>query len=99
MSPVSVGPILRFSLAPSAIAGCTTRPSVSRPGNAAGKPFDVKAHYDKAAYRVPMRDSVRLFTVVYSPKDRSRTYPILLIRTPYSAAPYGAEEYRPASRL
>jgi predicted acyl esterase len=41
----------------------------------------VKEHYIKAEYRIPMRDGVRLFTAVYTPKDTSRDYPILLART------------------
>lgn len=45
--------------------------------------------YDKFEYRIPMRDGVHLFTSVYIPKDHSRTYPILLNRTPYSVRPYG----------
>jgi putative CocE/NonD family hydrolase len=55
---------------------------------------EVKARYTKYEYRVPMRDGKRLFTAVYVPKDPSRTYPILLTRTPYSARPYGADRYR-----
>jgi putative CocE/NonD family hydrolase len=35
-----------------------------------------------------MRDGVRLFTAVFTPKDRSTNYPILLQRTPYSVKPY-----------
>lgn len=45
--------------------------------------------YTKAEYRVPMRDGVRLFTSVYVPVDTSRTYPILMTRTPYGVEPYG----------
>ena len=30
---------------------------------------------------------------VYTPKDASRKYPIMLNRTPYSVAPYGVENY------
>jgi hypothetical protein len=44
-----------------------------------------------------MRDGVKLFTAVYAPKDNSRTYPILLLRTPYSVGHYGSNEF--ASRL
>jgi len=33
-----------------------------------------------------MRDGVKLFTVVYVPKDTSKTYPFLMNRTPYSVA-------------
>lgn len=54
----------------------------------------VKKHYTKHEYAIPMRDGVRLFTAVYVPKDRSRTYPILLNRTPYSVRPYGSDRYR-----
>ncbi len=54
----------------------------------------VKAHYTKYEFLIPMRDGVRLFTAVYVPKDRSLTYPIMLNRTPYGVAPYGADAYR-----
>jgi putative CocE/NonD family hydrolase len=53
----------------------------------------IKAQYTKYEYKVPMRDGVKLHTAVYVPKDDSRTYPILLIRTPYSCAPYGVDKY------
>lgn len=43
---------------------------------------------------VPVRDGVKLFTSIYEPKDRSKTYPILLSRTPYSVAPYGADKFK-----
>ena len=49
--------------------------------------FDVKEHYTKYEYRIPMRDGVHLFTSVYVPKDSSRAYPFLINRTPYSVAP------------
>ncbi len=48
-------------------------------------------HYTKAEYRIPMRDGVTLFTIVYSPVDQSKKYPILFNRTPYNVAPYGKE--------
>ncbi len=55
----------------------------------------IKANYTKYEYRIPMRDGVRLFTAVYGPKDASatKTYPILLNRTPYSVRPYGVDNY------
>jgi hypothetical protein len=40
-----------------------------------------------------MRDGVSLFTVVYVPKDRSHSYPMMLLRTPYRVAPYGVDNY------
>jgi len=55
-----------------------------------------QAHYTKSEYRIPMRDGVRLFTAVYVPKDASQAYPILLLRTPYTVSPYGADNYSQA---
>ena len=59
----------------------------------APKDYDFRAHYNKWEAKIPMRDGIHLFTAIYSPKDASRTYPILLTRTPYSIAPYGADNY------
>jgi uncharacterized protein len=58
-------------------------------------PDAVKARYTKHEYRIPMRDGVKLFTSVYVPQDagRDRRYPILLTRTPYGVAPYGADAF------
>lgn len=58
--------------------------------------------YDKREVMIPMRDGVRLFTAIYEPKDRSRKHPILMMRTPYSCAPYGDKfnrDLRSASNL
>jgi uncharacterized protein len=59
-----------------------------------GPEFDVKEHYTKYEFRIPMRDGVHLFTSVYVPKDTARSYPFLISRTPYSVAPYGVDQYR-----
>ena len=65
------------------------------PGRAVAQGLEkVKADYTKYEYRIPMRDGKRLFTAVYVPKDDSRTYPILLTRTPYSVRPYGEDQYK-----
>ncbi|HBE43634.1 MAG TPA: X-Pro dipeptidyl-peptidase [Bacteroidales bacterium] len=40
-----------------------------------------------------MRDSVRLFTSIYTPKDTSVTHPILIIRTPYNSEPSGPDNF------
>jgi predicted acyl esterase len=55
--------------------------------------FDLKAHYTKYEFRIPMRDGAKLFTAIYAPKDASQSYPFLIDRTPYSIRPYGADRY------
>jgi putative CocE/NonD family hydrolase len=54
----------------------------------------VKEHYTKTQTYIPMRDGVRLFCTVYSPKDQSQKYPIIMTRTPYSVGPYGENDYK-----
>lgn len=50
-------------------------------------------NYTKYEYRIPMRDGVKLFTRVYTPKDDFQAWPIVLTRTPYALKPYGANNY------
>ena len=54
----------------------------------------VKANYDKREVKIEMRDGIKLHTTIYSPKDTSKAYPILMMRTPYSCRPYGEDVYR-----
>ena len=54
----------------------------------------VRSHYVKREVRIPMRDGVKLFTSIYEPVDRTRRWPILINRTPYSVRPYGADDYK-----
>ncbi|ANI88510.1 X-Pro dipeptidyl-peptidase [Arachidicoccus ginsenosidimutans] len=59
-------------------------------------PFDtsfVRTHYTKHEYMIPMRDGVKLFTAVYTPKDTAKSYPFMMERTCYSVAPYGEDKY------
>lgn len=49
----------------------------------------IEENYDKHTWQVPMRDGVKLHTIVYTPKDKSQAYPFLMMRSPYSSAPYG----------
>ena len=57
---------------------------------------EIKANYTKHEYAIAMRDGKKLFTSVYAPKDRSKRYPLLMSRTPYSVRPYGIDQYRAA---
>ena len=49
--------------------------------------------YVKREVMFPMRDGVKLFTSIYAPRSAAGPSPILLSRTPYSAAPYGSDNY------
>jgi uncharacterized protein len=57
--------------------------------------YRLQDHYQKTEVMIPMRDGVRLFTVVYAPRDTSKKYPFLVTRTAYGVAPYGPDNYRP----
>jgi putative CocE/NonD family hydrolase len=54
----------------------------------------VKNNYDKQEIYIPMRDGIRLYTVIYTPKDRTQPHPFLMERTPYGSGPYGDSIYR-----
>lgn len=56
--------------------------------------YTIKEHYTKQEVDIVMRDGVKLHTTIYSPKDTSKKYPILMQRTPYSSRPYGKDEFR-----
>ena len=55
----------------------------------------VKEHYTKIDTTIAMRDGIKLYTIIYVPKDLSEKYPILIQRTPYSVWPYGSSNYPP----
>lgn len=44
----------------------------------------VATHYTKSEHFIEMRDGIKLFTVVYTPKDDSRNYPMIMNRTCYN---------------
>ncbi|MFT4810200.1 MAG: putative CocE/NonD family hydrolase [Paraglaciecola sp.] len=54
----------------------------------------IRSHYAKYEYQIPMRDGVKLFTSVYIPYDKLSEYPMMMQRTPYRVAPYGADKYK-----
>jgi putative CocE/NonD family hydrolase len=55
--------------------------------------FDIKGNYAKTECRISMRDGVKLYTAVYTPRNYNGDLPILLIRSPYGAGPYGPDHY------
>src|SRR5476651_1889635 len=53
-----------------------------------------RQNYTKMEKYITMRDGKRLFASIYLPKDQSKTYPIIMTRTPYNVGPYGENEYK-----
>ncbi|MDP9229492.1 MAG: hypothetical protein M3O67_02325, partial [Bacteroidota bacterium] len=41
--------------------------------------------YKKSTVMIPMRDGVKLFTVIYSPINATVNFPFMIERTPYGA--------------
>ena len=81
-------------MAPLAMAQGRGAAAAATPGDRAGF---IRENYTKFEYRVAMRDGAKLFTSVYIPKDvftEGRTYPMMMQRTGYNVAPYGADQYR-----
>lgn len=70
-------------------------PVVALPLQTQQAEFDVRQQYQKQEYMIPMRDGVRLYTQIYTPRDPSQQYPFLLLRTPYSVGSYGSDDFRP----
>ncbi len=53
------------------------------------------ANYTKTETMIPMRDGKKLFTCIYAPKNSAGKHPVLMMRTPYSCAPYGKNRFSP----
>jgi len=60
---------------------------------APNSPEGFKQKYTKQEVYITMRDGVRLFTSVYTPKNSSVKHPILLNRTPYNIEPGGPDNF------
>ena len=50
-------------------------------------------NYTKREEMIEMRDGIKLYTAIYTPKDNSENHPIMFMRTPYSCNPYGVGQY------
>ncbi|MEA1886834.1 MAG: CocE/NonD family hydrolase [Bacteroidota bacterium] len=53
----------------------------------------LKEIYNKEEVYIEMRDGIKLFTSIYSPKEAGEQSPILLFRTPYNAEPLGEDGF------
>ncbi|MFA6128284.1 MAG: CocE/NonD family hydrolase [Bacteroidales bacterium] len=56
-------------------------------------PAKIKETYDKQEVYIEMRDGVKLFTSIYSPKNASNPAPMLMNRSPYNSEPGGESEF------
>lgn len=54
----------------------------------------VSENYTKKEVHIKMRDGAELFTSIYTPKDVSKKYPIIMQRTPYNSGPYGENQFK-----
>src|SRR5262245_25274567 len=52
---------------------------------AAGQALPDTTAYVRRSVMIPMRDGVKLNTVIYAPRERTSALPILFMRTPYGA--------------
>ena len=70
------------------------QPSTNKTNTGVVDTYNPADFYNKKEVVIPMRDGIELHTTVYSPKDTSKKYPIIMSRTPYSSRPYGADKYK-----
>lgn len=76
------------------IASCVMTPAVSAAPDKDTRAEYIRSHYAKYEYNIPMRDGTKLFTSVYTPYDQSKSWPMLMQRTPYRVAPYGSSDFK-----
>src|SRR5262249_42530339 len=69
-------------------------PAAATPALAQDLAKYIREHYTRQDFLIPMRDGVRLYTVVYAPKDKGQRYPMLMTRTPYGVGPYDKGKFR-----
>ena len=67
-----------------------TRDSIAPPEASV---VSIQGKYNKKEIYITMRDGIKLFTSYYVPKDSSKTYPVLMFRTPYNSEPGGEENF------
>jgi len=51
-------------------------------------------NYSKSVVDIPMRDGIKLKTIIYSPKSKTEKFPFLVIRSPYGIGPYETTIFR-----
>lgn len=54
---------------------------------------DLKQKFNKQEVYITMRDGIKLFTIVYTPKAKTVSHPILISRTPYNVYPDSEDSF------
>ncbi|MDX9725770.1 MAG: CocE/NonD family hydrolase [Bacteroidales bacterium] len=60
---------------------------------AQNSPEELKKKYSKKEVYIEMRDGIKLFTSIYTPRNSNGPHPILLNRTPYNIEPGGPDHF------
>ncbi|MEP3374033.1 MAG: CocE/NonD family hydrolase [Maribacter dokdonensis] len=92
MSKFTIKQFFTFILLATVLISC--RKTTQKVANAEVSDTYVEDNYTKKEVDIAMRDGVTLHTTIYSPKDTSKEYPIIMQRTPYSSKPYGAGNFK-----
>ncbi|KSA12506.1 CocE/NonD family hydrolase [Maribacter dokdonensis] len=92
MSKFTIKQFFTFILLATVLISC--RKTTQKVANAEVSDTYVEDNYTKKEVDIAMRDGVTLHTTIYSPKDTSKEYPIIMQRTPYSSQPYGAGNFK-----
>ncbi|MFA5816552.1 MAG: CocE/NonD family hydrolase [Bacteroidales bacterium] len=58
-----------------------------------GSPTKIKEIYDKQEVCITMRDGVKLFTSLYTPKNVNGPAPMIMVRSPYNSEPGGVDQF------
>lgn len=56
-------------------------------------PTRIKEKYDKQEVYIEMRDGVKLFTSIYTPKSATGPAPMIMMRSPYNSEPGGEKDF------
>jgi putative CocE/NonD family hydrolase len=74
-------------------AGLALDLSAQTPVDRSAERATLQAKYTKAEVQIPLRDGAALYTAIYAPRDTTRSYPILLVRTASGVFPKGSDQY------
>ena len=59
----------------------------------------IRKRYIKSEAYITMRDGIKLFTSIYTPRDTTKTYPVIITRTPYGIEPDGKDEFNSSMNI